>query len=266
MTGEEAIPESPLHKSPARVLGSGLFNKLPPDDGYLEPGVVAVGHLNGARGRTSVRDSTGVTVITIAERVHVPHPPEIVWSVLSDPEKVVACIEGSQLGEYHDDGSFDAQIAVRFAAIRVAFKARGNLVLDEANRTGRLEARGADLRGSTRVHGHGAFGVTPNEQGSVVDIDGQLEVNGPLASLVTTGAAVVVERMKRSFATQLVAMCAVLDATPAPVPATAEPPVKLGGGWLVRISARLRRAWQRLRQAARWQMDGERHHETQRHH
>lgn len=88
-------------------------------------------------------------MITIAERVHIPHPPEIVWSVLSDPSKVVACIEGSQLGEYHDDGSFDAQLAVRFAAIRVAFRARANLDPDEVNRTGRLDARGTDARGST---------------------------------------------------------------------------------------------------------------------
>lgn len=62
-------------------------------------------------------------MITIAERVFVPHPPDVVWNILSDPHKVVGCIEGSQLGEYHEDGSFDARIAVKFAGIKVSFGA-----------------------------------------------------------------------------------------------------------------------------------------------
>lgn len=156
-------------------------------------------------------------MITINERVLIPYPPEVVWDVISDPARVVRCIEGSQLREFHDDGSFDARLAVKFAAIRVGFGARATLDLDEDQRIGRLRAQGSDTRGSTRVSGHADFAVRPETAGSTVDIDGTIELNGQLASLVTTGAAVVVARMTRNFAAQLTSVCA--ESTSAPAPA-----------------------------------------------
>jgi carbon monoxide dehydrogenase subunit G len=150
-------------------------------------------------------------LITIAQRVSIPHPPDIVWSVLSDPHKVVACIDGSRLGEFHDDGSFDALMAVRFAAIKVSFKARANLVLDESAQTGRLEAKGSDNRGSTRVQGHANYSVQPDPAGSVVILEGQIDIGGALASLITTGASIVVDRMTKSFTDSLTSTCARLD-------------------------------------------------------
>lgn len=154
-------------------------------------------------------------MITIAERVFVPHPPDVVWSVLSDPHKVVGCIEGSQLGDYHEDGSFDARIAVRFAGIKVSFGARATLILEEEERTGRLEARGSDTRGSTRVQGYADYGVVPDGDGSFVTLEGRIEITGALASLVTTGAAIVVSRMTKSFTASLTATCAQLDGSDA---------------------------------------------------
>lgn len=150
-------------------------------------------------------------VITISQRVSVPHPPDLVWSVLSDPHKVVSCIEGSRLGEFHDDGSFDALMAVRFAAIKVSFKARANLALDEGARTGRLEAKGSDSRGSTRVQGHADYIVQASPEGSLVLLDGQVDIGGALASLITTGASIVVDRMTKAFTESLISTCAQLD-------------------------------------------------------
>ncbi|MEP9381255.1 SRPBCC domain-containing protein [Nocardioides cheoyonin] len=183
-------------------------------------------------------------MITISERVQVPHSPDLVWSVLSDPKRVVGCIEGSELGEYHEDGSFDARLAVKFAAIKVAFAARASLDLDEAARVGRLEAQGADARGSTRVKGHATFEVRPDGTGSVVDLDGNVDITGQLASLVTTGAAVVVARMTRSFAAELTATC---DELAGVKPVTASGPtlgqrllaaVRACGAWFRHLVAR----------------------------
>ncbi|MHC6594571.1 SRPBCC family protein [Arthrobacter sp. C152] len=168
-------------------------------------------------------------MITISQRVSVPHPPDVVWSVLSDPHKVVGCIDGSRLGEFHEDGSFDALMAVRFAAIKVAFKARANLVLDEEARAGRLEAKGSDSRGSTRVQGHADYSVEPSPEGSVVLLDGQIDIGGALASLITTGASIVVDRMTKSFTESLITTCARLDPNSDSLPeAESEPKSRLG--------------------------------------
>lgn len=184
-------------------------------------------------------------MITVAERVRVPHSPEIVWQVLSDPATVVGCIDGSELGQQHDDGTFDARLAVKFAAIKVAFAARIALDLDELERVGRMEARGADSRGSTRVQGDATFSVVPTEAGSEVVLDGVIELNGQLASLVTTGAAVVVDRMTRTFTEKLTATCAERDPAtrPAALAAAQRRATRRGP------AAWLRRVWDRVRTA-----------------
>ncbi len=183
-------------------------------------------------------------MITITERIPVPHPPEIVWGVLSDPATVVSCIDGSELGAQHEDGTFDARLAVKFAAIRVVFDARVALELEEADRVGRMEARGADSRGSTRVEGHATFTVIPTTEGADVVLDGVIELNGQLASLVTTGAAVVVERMTRTFSEKLTATCAERDPNATSPVAVAPRPAAAR-----RFMERVRRAWGRLRDA-----------------
>ena len=182
-------------------------------------------------------------MITIAERVRVPHSPEIVWQVLSDPATVVSCIDGSELGEQHEDGTFDARLAVKFAAIKVGFAARISLDLDEAERVGRMEARGADSRGSTRVQGNATFTVVPTAEGSEIVLDGVIELNGQLAALVTTGAAVVVDRMTRTFTEKLTATCAERDPATraAALEAARRKPTDRG------LAAWFRRVWQRLR-------------------
>ena len=185
-------------------------------------------------------------MINIAERVLVPHRPEIVWGVLSDPATVVSCIDGSELGDEHEDGTFDARLAVKFAALKVSFAARVRLDLQEEERVGTIEAQGADSRGSTRVQGATTFTVVPVPSGCEVVIDGQVDITGQLAGLITTGATVVVDRMTRQFAAELTATCALRDpATPAPAPVPA-----VAGGPLHRFWQRVRQAWT-ARHAAR---------------
>lgn len=150
-------------------------------------------------------------MITFTERVHVPHPPEVVWSVLSDPERCVTCIDGSRLGDQHDDGTFDAFLAVKFAGIKVTFKALVDLALDHEARTGRLTGTGGDKRGSTRVQGGADYTVAAEGDGTLVTLDGEAEVKGSLAGLITTGASLVVDRMAKSFTQKLITTCDELD-------------------------------------------------------
>ncbi|MGH8938530.1 MAG: SRPBCC domain-containing protein, partial [Actinomycetes bacterium] len=171
-----------------------------------------------------------------------PHPAKIVWEVLSDPAKVVACIDGSELGDQHDDGSFDAKLTVRFAAIKVPFSARVTLDLDDVEHIGTLVAHGSDSRGSTRVQSLACFTVAAVGAGSEVVIDGDVDITGQLASLITTGANVVVDRMTRSFAEELTQACAEQD--PATRTAALERSAERGERGFV---AWLRRCWQHVR-------------------
>ncbi|MET7683334.1 SRPBCC family protein [Streptomyces sp. NPDC005423] len=154
-------------------------------------------------------------MISIAEKIAVPSPPDRVWEIISDPSAVVSCIGGAELGQSHDDGSFDGVLVVKFGGIRVRFAARITLELDEAEREGRLTARGRDGQGATRFSGGAVFRVSddPAADGTQVAVTGEMNLSGKLAPLIESGAGVVVTRMTREFSAALIERCALPDPT-----------------------------------------------------
>lgn len=158
-------------------------------------------------------------MITIKEEVAVPSPPGRVWEVVSDPSAVVACISGAELGESHEDGSFDGTLVVKFGAVRVKFGARVSLELDEPSREGRLSARGKDGQGATRFTAHATFGISedPAAGGCRVIVRGEVALAGKLASVIEAGAGAVVSRMTKEFSAELVRRCAGEQAVAIPV-------------------------------------------------
>jgi carbon monoxide dehydrogenase subunit G len=146
-------------------------------------------------------------MIEVSERVVVSAAPRAVWDILSDPRAVAECVEGAELGEQHEDGSYDAKLVVKFGPARVSFKTRFRLELDDAAMSGRVESRGKDNQGGTRVKATMTFKVVAGEAAgsSAIPIDAQVEISGKLASLVETGANIVVKRMTADFTERLAA-------------------------------------------------------------
>lgn len=144
-------------------------------------------------------------MIEVNERVDVAASPQAVWELLSNPEAVVNCVAGAQLGDKHDDGTFDASIIVKFGPAKVSFKTRVALELDPATRSGSVSARGKDNQGGTRVSAKMKFSVveTTEPPGSSVPITAEVEVGGKLAHLVEGGASFVVKRMTKDFSDRL---------------------------------------------------------------
>ena len=158
-------------------------------------------------------------MIAIAERIEVVGPPEVVWGLLSDPAEVISCISGAEMGDYHDDGTFDATLGVRFGGLRVAFGARVKLDRDDTAMEQRLTARGADRQGATRVASEAIVRVSEAMNGSLVTVDGTVDLSGKLASIIDAGAGVVVTRMTKDFGRALAERCTppVAEEVPAPV-------------------------------------------------
>jgi carbon monoxide dehydrogenase subunit G len=193
-------------------------------------------------------------LIAIREEIAVPSPRERVWEVISNPADVVSCIGGAELGEAHDDGSFDGTLVVKFGAIRVRFAARVTLDLTPDEFEGRLSARGRDGQRATRLTADATFRVAEGDGpgDARVAVSGEITINGKLASLVESGAGAVVSRMTQEFSDQLVLLCA----GPPPAEVTVETvveavveattiPLRPAG-----LFARLRAWWMRRRQAA----------------
>ena len=156
------------------------------------------------------RSSPVHKVIEISERVEVPAAPRVVWDVLSDPYAVVECMPGAKLGERLEDGSYDATVTVKFGPARVTFRAKVALELDGTAMIGHVSSRGRDDQGGTRVKTAMTFKVVAGQGpgSSVVPIDAQVEISGRLASLVESGATLVVKRMTGEFTERLAERCA----------------------------------------------------------
>jgi len=153
-------------------------------------------------------------MIEVNESIDVPADPKTVWTLLSDPRAVVECVSGASLGEQQEDGSYDAGITVKFGPAKVAFRAKVQIEYDDATLSGKVVSRGKDNQGGARFNTTMAFKVRERDQaaGSSIDIQAAVEISGRLASLIETGASMVVKRMTKEFSEQLAARCAGVSA------------------------------------------------------
>jgi esterase/lipase/carbon monoxide dehydrogenase subunit G len=167
-------------------------------------------------------------MIDINEKFTVAAPPSEVYAVLSDPNAVVECVAGAELGQRNDDGSYDGTMTVKFSALRVAFKGKVNLDLNKEERAGFLQARGRDNQGGTKFQATATFRVDPLDDGaaSQVTASGEVELSGKLASVIEGAAGAVVRRMTGDFVEALSRRCASGTAQLGPAETPAEPAVE----------------------------------------
>jgi len=149
-------------------------------------------------------------MIEVNERIEVPAAPQVVWEVLSDPHAVVECVPGAALGDKQEDGSYGATLTVKFGPAKVAFRAHFTLELDPAAMSGKVASKARDNQGGTRVKTNMAFNVVAGEApgSSAISIAAQVDISGKLASLVESGANLVVKHMTKEFSERLAAKVA----------------------------------------------------------
>ncbi|MCC6534487.1 MAG: hypothetical protein IT531_18195 [Burkholderiales bacterium] len=149
-------------------------------------------------------------MIEVNETIEVASDPRTVWSLLSDPRAVVECVAGATLGERDEEGTYDAGITVKFGPAKVAFRAKVAIEFDAATMSGKVTSRGKDSQGGARFHTTMNFKVAEQAQpgaGSAINILAQVDISGRLASLIETGASMVVKRMTKDFSEQIAARC-----------------------------------------------------------
>ena len=146
-------------------------------------------------------------MISVRERFEVPSDPATVWRIVANPDEIVPCIPGAVLEERHDDGSYSGSIIVQFGPAKVKFKARVTYEADHVAKVGRVVGRGKDTAGGTRADMNFSFSVCECDSGTSVSGDGEMDIKGPLASMIEAGASVVVKRMLAEFSSNLAARC-----------------------------------------------------------
>jgi carbon monoxide dehydrogenase subunit G len=181
-------------------------------------------------------------MIEIKERIELEADRDAVWAILSDPHQVVDCIPGAELVSENEDGSYDGKLTVHFGPMRVGFRARVGVEFEHEQHHGKLTARGKDNHGATRMRTEAEFEVSQHGELTLVELVGEVQLSGRLASTIENGAAAVVRKLSSDFTTRLTAKVSP-EPEPVEVADTAIPGVR---GLVARVRAWLR-SWRQRR-------------------
>jgi len=149
-------------------------------------------------------------MIEVSKQLALPVAPQNVWDLLSNPGTVCECVPGATLERQREDGTYDAALIVRFSSLKVTFRTNFTLELDAAAMAGTVTSKGKDTRGGMRVHATMRFKVVEmiSPPGSSIFIDANAEVTGRLATVVESGASLVIEYLTKAFSERLASRCA----------------------------------------------------------
>jgi carbon monoxide dehydrogenase subunit G len=86
--------------------------------------------------------------IAITKNFTVPHPVEVVWENITNPEKIVPCVPGASLAEMVDADNFKGEVELKFGPVKSKFGGDISfLVRDSASKTMKMKGVGTDIKG-----------------------------------------------------------------------------------------------------------------------
>ncbi len=125
------------------------------------------------------------------------------WKVLLDVERIAPCMPGAQLQEVEGD-EYRGIVKVKVGPITAQYKGVAKITeANEATRTVVLQAEGRDTRGQGTASATVTATLTPDDSGTVVHIDTDLNVTGKVAQFGRGVMADVSSKLLGQFAQNL---------------------------------------------------------------
>jgi carbon monoxide dehydrogenase subunit G len=112
-------------------------------------------------------------------------PPDDVYKLMLDVEKVAPCIPGARVTGRREDGAYDAEVKVKLGPVSMTY--RGTVAVqehDDAERSARLRAKANEARGQGTAQATMLMGVAAADDGtSSVSVSTDLLVSGRVAQM-----------------------------------------------------------------------------------
>ncbi|MDB5546116.1 MAG: hypothetical protein JWO64_3265 [Hyphomicrobiales bacterium] len=174
----------------------------------------------------------------ISNSFEIPLPPEEAWPLLMDVPRIAPCLPGAELLEALPDNAYKGKVSVRLGPVSLAFTGTAKFEeIDPVARTARLKAQGADTKGRGNAAAKVAFGLTPIDGGTRVNVETDLTLSGAVAQygraagMLQEVAQQIIGQFARALqdmlqAQQPAAVDGVASAEIAPAPAPASPAAK----------------------------------------
>lgn len=165
----------------------------------------------------------------------IARPVPEVYEAFLDVERIAACMPGSRLLGQPEPGIYEGEVKVKVGPLSAAYSGRlWVLEADEERRTLTMRAKGRETRGAGDAGAHVVAVLSEHADGTLVQIDTDLDVRGKVAQFGRGVLGEVTEGIVRGFASNVeellassqrpASVSAAQRQVPAePVPAAAEP-------------------------------------------
>ncbi|MDS1269633.1 SRPBCC family protein [Lipingzhangella sp. LS1_29] len=151
--------------------------------------------------------------------VAVDAPPDQVFALVNDVERVAGCVPGAHL-DGRDGDTYHGTVTVKVGPVTASYSGTVRFLdVDATNRSLHAQARGVDTHGSGDAEAEVRLAITDNGEGSLLTIDADLLIRGKIAQFGKGAIALVSERLLTQFATNLAELLS-HDTAPGTPPAT----------------------------------------------
>ena len=112
----------------------------------------------------------------------VPVPPGAAWPLLLDVPRIAPCMPGASLTQDLGDRRYKGQATVKVGPVQLQFAGEASVTqVDEAVRTARVVAKGADAKGRGSASANVDFALVPEGDGTRVNVVTDLNLVGAVA-------------------------------------------------------------------------------------
>lgn len=159
----------------------------------------------------------------IQNEIEVSAPPDKLFEVLADVERVAPLLPGASIEGQEDDDTYNGTVKVKVGPITASYQ--GTLrfrELDHEDRRAVMEASGRETRGQGNAEALITASVSGSNFHSVLNLDTDLEVRGKVAQFGRGAINNVSQKLLEQFARNLESQVLSEDGEPSPTPGERE--------------------------------------------
>ncbi len=125
--------------------------------------------------------------MNISQEFAVASSPDVVWRFFQDVPSVAQCLPGAELTGQTEDGAYKGTLSSKLGPMTATFEGKATVTTDETTMSAILEGKGVDKKGGSRGQVKVEYSVKPDEDGSKVLVDANIQLSGPAAQFGRTG-------------------------------------------------------------------------------
>ncbi len=139
----------------------------------------------------------------IQNEIEISAPPDELFDLLSDPERVAPCMPGASL-EGKDDDSYEGTVKLKVGPITASYQGTLHFVeLDRENRRAVMRASGQETSGQGNAEATITASVSGSDSQSVLTMETDMEVRGKAAQFGRGALGNVSQKILQQFARNL---------------------------------------------------------------